>query len=121
MRTHQHYSRLPFHKHLIRATFTALLGLAAVLAIPSFTACQRAPVERTATERQQDEKLAQEVKASFGNSPSFKFPDVEVAAYKGTIQLSGFVVSDEQKSTAEELAKGVSGVKSVENKISLKK
>ncbi|MDQ6914112.1 MAG: BON domain-containing protein [Verrucomicrobiota bacterium] len=61
------------------------------------------------------------MKATFGSSPSFKFPDVEVACFKGRVQLSGFVVSGDQKAAAENLAKNVPGVAAVENKISLKR
>lgn len=90
------------------------------LTTTSFIACNREPVERTSAEQQEDEKLVQEVKATFNNSPSFKFPDVQVAAYKGRVQLSGFVVSEDQKRSAESLARGVSGVVTAENRISLK-
>ncbi|MEO5960254.1 MAG: BON domain-containing protein [Opitutaceae bacterium] len=83
--------------------------------------CKPAPVERTATERSVDEKLSEAVKAALGNSASFKFPDVQVASFSGKVQLSGFVISADQKKSAESIAKEVPGVVSVENKISLKK
>ena len=101
---------------------TVIAGAVVIfLMTTSFIACKREPVERTSVEEQEDEKLVQEVKASFNNSPSFKFPDVQVAAYKGTVQLSGFVVSEDQKRSAENLAKSVPGVNTVENGISLKR
>lgn len=120
MKTDYHLSLGTLRRSLLRAAFAALLG-AVALATPLFSACHREPVARTPGEEQADDRLGQEVKASFSKSPSFKFPDVEVAAYKGRIQLSGFVVSEDQKKSAEEMAKEVQGVKSVENKISLKK
>lgn len=83
--------------------------------------CKPAPVERTTTERSVDDKLSEAVKIAFGRSPSFKFPDVQVASFNGNVQLSGFVVSEDQKKSAEAMAKEVPGVLSVENKISLKK
>ncbi len=94
---------------------------AVVISATSFTGCKKEPVERTAADRQTDDNLADQVKAAFATSPSFKFPDVQVAAFKGAVQLSGFVISDDQKEAAETLAKNVSGVQSVENKISLKR
>jgi osmotically-inducible protein OsmY len=96
------------------------LGVVTMLATTSFVGCHRESPERTPAERQQDEKLVQQVKATFNNSPSFKFPDVQVTAYKGTVQLSGFVVSEDQKLSVEKLAKGVPGIVTVENRISLK-
>ncbi len=99
---------------------TAAGAATILLSVSGLTGCQREPVERSASESQEDQKLAEAVKAAFASSPSFKFPDVVVASFKGTVQLSGFVVSDDQKEAAEVLAKKVSGVKAVENKISLK-
>lgn len=96
------------------------VGIALLLSSAALTGCKRDPIERTSAERQDDEKLTEQVKATFTNSPSFKFPDVQVASFKGTVQLSGFVLSDDQKKAAENLAKGVPGVVTVENKISQK-
>lgn len=101
-------------------TITAATAAAILLSVSGLTSCHREPVERSASENQEDQKLAEAVQAAFASSPSFKFPDVAVASFKGTVQLSGFVVSDDQKEAAENLAKKVSGVKAVENKISLK-
>ena len=84
------------------------------------TGCKQETIERTGTEEQIDQQLAQQVKAAFGNSPAFKFPDVQVASFKEKIQLSGFVQSDDQKRAAETIAKGIPGVVEVENSISLK-
>ncbi|MGI8956667.1 MAG: BON domain-containing protein [Chthoniobacterales bacterium] len=104
----------------IRVTIAA--GVTAVLLFsPVLTSCKREPVERTVSEQQEDQKLADKVKASFASSASFKFPDVQVASFKGTVQLSGFVVSDDQKEAAQKIAKDVAGVQDVENKISVKR
>lgn len=54
------------------------------------------------------------------NCRSRSLPDVQVAAFKGNVQLSGFVLSEDQKSSAETIAKGVPGVVKVENSIALK-
>lgn len=99
-----------------------LLSGAVCLALAGMglTSCEKPPVPRTNTEVQTDQKLADQVKAEFGKSPSFKFPDVEVSTFKATVQLSGFVVSEDQKKAAEEIARNISGVKKVENRISLK-
>ena len=100
----------------IAASFAAVLFLSPIL-----TSCNREPVERTVAQQQEDEKLAEKVRGSFATSPSFKFPDVQVASFKSTVQLSGFVISDDQKKAAEDMAKGVAGVRDVENKISVKR
>jgi osmotically-inducible protein OsmY len=43
-----------------------------------------------------------------------------VVTFKGTVQLSGFVDTHAQKSRADTIAKGVEGVKDVENNITVK-
>lgn len=104
----------------MRATSVFAIAAAAILSV-SLTGCDKKPVQRSPAEQQEDEKLAERVMGAFANSSSFKFPDIQVAAYKGTVQLSGFVMSGDQKTAAERLAKDVPGVQSVENKISLKR
>ncbi len=104
----------------MKASRVITFAAAAILGL-SLTSCQKEPTARTPAEQQEDQKLAEQVKAAFANSPSFKFPDVQVASFKKTVQLSGFVVSDDQKTAAENLAKNVPGVAAVENKISLKR
>jgi osmotically-inducible protein OsmY len=46
--------------------------------------------------------------------------DIKVNTFKGTVQLSGFADSADEKKRAEELARAVPGVNKVENKIELK-
>jgi len=45
---------------------------------------------------------------------------IDVTTIKGVVYLTGLVGNDKEKSRAEELAKLVTGVKSVENKLALK-
>ncbi|MGL6109116.1 MAG: BON domain-containing protein, partial [Rubrivivax sp.] len=45
---------------------------------------------------------------------------ISVETLKGTVMLSGFAKNATEKSTAESIARGVSGVKSVKNEISVR-
>ena len=45
---------------------------------------------------------------------------ISVTPYKGTVQLSGFVSGEKEKSRAEELARTVPSVKSVKNDLIVK-
>jgi len=81
---------------------------------------EKETVARTGTEQQVDDALTEQVKTAFKNSLAFKFPDVQVVVFKGKVQLNGFVSSEDQKSSAESIAKGIPGVVEVENNISLK-
>src|SRR5687768_7427874 len=67
-----------------------------------------------------DKVLVQKVKAALGDSDVYKFPDVKVNTYNGTVQLTGFVDTTEQKAKAEEIARNVRDVANVQNQIALK-
>lgn len=67
-----------------------------------------------------DKMLIGKVKGALGDNAVYKFPDVKVNTYNGTVQLSGFVDTAEQKSKAEEIARSVPGVNAVQNQIGMK-
>lgn len=67
-----------------------------------------------------DSAINAKVKAAFAKDPGVKAIDVKVDTHLGAVQLSGWVNTAEEKARAEELAKAVPGVKTVENKIVLK-
>jgi len=60
------------------------------------------------------------VKSALGKDPQYKYDDLRVTTFKGTVQLSGFVNSGDARSHAIELAKNTEGVKSVNNRIDVK-
>jgi len=67
-----------------------------------------------------DHGTSSRVKKAPGADPKYEYEGVKVDTFKGTVQLSGFVSSDEQKSRAGDLAKKVEGVTEVENNITVK-
>jgi hyperosmotically inducible periplasmic protein len=67
-----------------------------------------------------DATTTTKVKAAFVKDPVVSAMDVKVDTFKGTVQLSGFVDTAEQKTRAEQLAAGVSGVSAVKNNITVK-
>ena len=76
--------------------------------------------QRTTGQYIDDKMLVQRVKSALDDSPVYKFPDVKVNTYNGTVQLTGFVETNEQKRKAEEIAKTVRDVLNVQNQIMLK-
>ena len=66
-----------------------------------------------------DRNINARVAGALKDSPVYKFPHVRVSTFNGVVQLSGFVVKDEQKGEAAELARRVPGVTEVINNISL--
>lgn len=67
-----------------------------------------------------DSAISAKVKTSFAQDPGVRAVDIKVDTHLGTVQLSGWADTPAEKARAEELAKAVPGVKSVQNKIELK-
>ncbi|HTU68535.1 MAG TPA: BON domain-containing protein [Steroidobacteraceae bacterium] len=76
---------------------------------------------RTASDVVDDSAITVKVKAALAGDPRTKAHQVNVETREGVVQLSGFVDNSEAKSTAEELARAVDNVKSVDNELSVKK
>lgn len=67
-----------------------------------------------------DSAITAKVKAALVNEPMTKATEINVETFKGAVQLSGFVSSQAGINKATEVARGVSGVKSVKNDMRLK-
>ena len=67
-----------------------------------------------------DATITTKVKAALLQAPDVKGLDVKVETDKAVVQLSGFVASQAQIDKAVELAKSISGVREVQNKMSVK-
>ena len=64
--------------------------------------------------------ISQEVQRELDNAPVYKFVDVHVNTYKGIVQLSGFVDTEDQKQKAGEIARHVGWVRDIVNNITIK-
>jgi|GEM_PF-1135081 len=60
------------------------------------------------------------VKKALHADPQYKYADVKVTTFKGTVQLSGFADSRDAKSRAGDIARTVEGVKDIQNNITVK-
>jgi len=67
-----------------------------------------------------DDDTSGRVRTALKADTAYKFPDVKVTTFQGTVQLAGFVDNASQKDRAAEIAKNTTGVKDVKNNISLK-
>ncbi len=98
-----------------------LLGLGLAIASSAvITGCAGNQYDRSTGQYIDDQSLTLRVHDALKDNPDYKFSDVTVNVFRGTVQLSGFVNNSDQKSKAAEIAKGVQGVKDVENNISVK-
>jgi hyperosmotically inducible protein len=100
------------------ATLAALVG---GLGLVSFqTGCAGTNTRESTGEYVDDATITAKVKAAFVKDPVVKATDVKVQTFKGVVQLSGFVDNSDQKSQAEQVARGVPNVAKVQNDIVVK-
>jgi hyperosmotically inducible protein len=100
----------------------ALCAALAAVAIGGFAACSSDPQKsQTAGEYASDAGLTAKVKTAIATDVGARTAaGVNVETYKGTVQLSGFVDSQDQATRAADAAKKVDGVRSVKNDIRVK-
>jgi osmotically-inducible protein OsmY len=86
----------------------------------SLAGCASTATQEGTGEYVDDSVITTKVKAAIFNEPTLKVAEINVETFKNTVQLSGFVNSSADMSKAVEVARGVSGVKSVKNDMRLK-
>jgi osmotically-inducible protein OsmY len=77
--------------------------------------------QQTAGEAADDAVVTAKVKARLTDDEVTKAYQINVETFKGTVQLSGSVDSEDARSRATELAKNVGGVKNVKNSLQVRK
>ena len=99
------------------------IGIPTILILVIFvalTAC-RTPAGRSAGQVVDDGTITTEVKAKLLNDNVTKGLAVSVQTFEGQVTLTGAVDTEQQRGKAAQVAAGVSGVRKVNNLISLKK
>jgi len=92
-----------------------------VVLITGFAACASTSKQEGAGEYVDDSVITTKVKSQLAADDFLKSFEISVETYKGIVQLSGFVGSQEAIDKAGEIARGVQGVKSVKNDLNVKK
>ena len=90
------------------------------VALGSVVACAPTAEREGTGEYIDDTVITAKVKAVIFDDPITRASEVNVETFKGVVQLSGFVGSQEAANRAVELARGVAGVKSVKNDMQIK-
>jgi osmotically-inducible protein OsmY len=104
----------------VSKVLTLALCLGALPLVSLVTGCAGDRYHQSTGENIDDHATTMRVKSALGNNAEYKFDGVNVDTFKGTVQLSGFVNTSTQKSQAADIAKGVDGVKDVQNNITVK-
>ncbi|MBA4146984.1 MAG: BON domain-containing protein [Verrucomicrobia bacterium] len=94
--------------------------IAAVSLVTFSTGCAGDRYSRSTGQTFDDAGTTARVKSKLLADPDVSGMDVKVDTFRGTVQLTGFVDSPDQKQRAEELARAADGVQFVKNDIMIK-
>ena len=86
--------------------------------VAGFVGCAKDPY-RSSGRVMDDQMVKNRVRSALKDSPVYKFPNVDVNTYNGIVQLNGFVHREEQKTVANDVARGIEGVRDVINNITV--
>ena len=94
--------------------------LVCITLVTVFFGCASTPTREGTGEYVDDSAITTRVKAAIFDDPSLKVLQINVETFKGEVQLSGFVDSAQSIKKAGEVARSVTGVKSVKNNLIVK-
>lgn len=85
-----------------------------------FLGCAATSTKQSTGEYVDDSVITSKVKTAIFNESTLKTFQINVKTYKAVVQLSGFVDSAQNVTTAGEVARAVEGVASVQNDLIVK-
>lgn len=91
-----------------------------LLLIAGLAACATTGTHESTGEYVDDSVITTKIKALLAKDEFLKSFAIKVETFKGTVQLSGFVNSQNDVNRAGEIARGVKGVASVKNNLIVK-
>ena len=94
--------------------------LLVLMLIATFVSCASTPKQEGTGEYVDDSVITTKIKSLLAADDFLKSFKISVETRKGTVQLSGFVASQDAVDKAGQIARGVGGVKSVKNNLILK-
>ena len=94
--------------------------LVLLMLIATFAACASTRTHESAGEYVDDSVITTKVKSLLAGDDFLKSFQIGVETYQGTVQLSGFVNSQEAVDKAGEIVRSVQGVKSMKNNLIVK-
>ena len=94
--------------------------LALLMLIATFAACASTRTHESAGEYVDDSVITTKVKSLLAADDFLKSFQIGVETFQGTVQLSGFVNSQQAADKASEITRSVQGVKSLKNNLIVK-
>lgn len=106
---------------MMRNTRAALLLGAMIGSSMMIAACSSTPTQQSTGQAIDDGVITAKVKAKLVEDPVTKAHQINVDTFKGNVQLSGFVESDQARTRALQIARDVDGVKNVKDGMQIRK
>jgi osmotically-inducible protein OsmY len=97
------------------------LMLAAVMSSTLIAGCSSTPTQQSTGQAIDDGVVTAKVKAKLIEDPVTKAHQISVETFKGNVQLSGFVETEQARSRALQLARDTAGVKNVRDALEVRR
>jgi osmotically-inducible protein OsmY len=105
---------------MLRYKLSAVL-LALTLGGTVLVGCDSTPTQQSTGEAIDDGVVTAKVKSKLIEDPVTKAHRINVQTFKGTVQLSGFVETEQARTRALQLAKETAGVKDVKDALEVRR
>ncbi|MES3014032.1 MAG: BON domain-containing protein [Pseudomonadota bacterium] len=99
---------------------TSIASAIAVIALVTASGCAVTRGQETVGAYVDDAAITTSVKARYVDNKEVDASSIKVETLNGTVMLSGFAKNSTERSTAEDIASKVKGVKSVRNSIAVR-
>jgi osmotically-inducible protein OsmY len=108
-------------KHILMFLASSIVViLASLILVVSFMGCSATRTHESTGQYIDNSVITSKVKAAIFEEPTLKTLQINVASFKGEVQLSGFVDSGASALKAGEVTRGVEGVTGVKNDLLVK-
>jgi osmotically-inducible protein OsmY len=104
----------------MKKSYIVIRFLVVLMMIVAFMACASTTKQSSTGEYLDDSVITSKIKTQLATDDFLKSFQISVETYQGTVQLSGFVNSQNAVDKAGQIARGVKGVKSVKNDLIVK-
>ena len=104
----------------MKKSYSVIRFLVVLMMISAFMACASTPQKSSTGEVIDDSVITTKIKTQLASDDFLKSFQISVESRKGIVQLRGFVDSQKAVDKAGQIARGVSGVKSVRNDLIVK-
>ena len=99
---------------------TTIAAIASAIVLLTASGCAVTRKQETVGAYVDDTTITTQVKSRFIENKTVDASAISVETLNGTVMLSGFAKNAAEKSTAESIARNVSGVKSIKNEIAVR-